>query len=93
MGCIRRARELPRVVARSILCGMRHVTVIERVKALLQEKAPQAICDDCITSDLGLSIRQHANHKTRELAQQPLFDRRKDRCAQCGEYKLVIRHA
>ena len=33
-----------------------------------QRLAPDPICDDCITEKLGLSVRQHANHKTRELA-------------------------
>jgi hypothetical protein len=47
--------------------------------------------DDCIAERLELSVRQHANHKTRELAGQGGFERRKDVCSLCGETKLVIR--
>jgi hypothetical protein len=37
-------------------------------------------------------VRQHANHKSRELAEMPFFDRRKAACAACGDSKLVIRY-
>jgi ribosomal protein S14 len=38
-----------------------------------------------------LSLRQHANHKTRELAQAAGFDRRINPCSICGSEKKVIR--
>ncbi|MCZ6861286.1 MAG: hypothetical protein O7I42_13600, partial [Alphaproteobacteria bacterium] len=44
------------------------MTVLERVRELLIKNSPMAICDDCIKEMLGLSIREHANHKTRQLA-------------------------
>lgn len=52
---------------------------------------PQAVCDDCIAERLQISIRQHANHKTRELAGSGGFERRKGQCTLCGSEKLVIR--
>lgn len=35
-------------------------------------------------------IRQHVNHKTRELAVKKGFVRRKDVCGTCGEEREVI---
>lgn len=69
------------------------MTVLNDVQKLITRRNSKPICDDCITKSLGLSVRQHANHKTRELAELPGFDRRKDVCSVCGEAKLVIRRA
>ena len=69
------------------------MTVLENVRELIEGMAPAAICDDCIKDRLQLSVRQHANHKTRELARTRGFDRRRDSCAVCGIVKLVIRRA
>ncbi len=66
------------------------MTVMERVQRLVV-KLTTAICDDCIKNSLHLSVRQHANHKTRELAMLPKFDRRIDVCGTCGSTKQVIR--
>ena len=66
------------------------MTVLDRVRGLIQRLAPEPICDDCITERLGLSVRQHANHKTRELAGMPGFERRKENCSICGSDKMVI---
>ena len=66
-------------------------TVLEQVSALIERLSPAPICDDCIAKTLGLSVRQHANHKTRELAGTNGYERRKDACSLCGETKLVIR--
>lgn len=41
------------------------MTVLERVRKLLIESSPMAICDDCIADRLDLGVRQHANHKAR----------------------------
>lgn len=68
------------------------MNVLERVKALITRLTPEPICDDCVTEKLGLSIRQHANHKTRELAGSHGFERRLDMCSICGATKKVIRH-
>ena len=67
------------------------MTVLEEVTTLIETLAPNGICDDCIATRLQLSVRQHANHKTRELASMPGFDRRRDSCSVCGAAKLVIR--
>ena len=67
------------------------MAILDDVRALIGRLAPQAVCDDCIAKTLGLSVRQHANHKTRELAGSRGFERRKDVCSLCGDEKLVIR--
>jgi len=67
--------------------------VLDDVRDLIIRRAPEPICDDCITVELGLSIRQHANHKTRELARMRGFDRRDGHCPRCGGDKKVIRYA
>ena len=69
------------------------MTVLDEVRNLIETMAPDAVCDDCIASLLDLSVRQHANHKTRELAETPGFDRRRNNCSFCGSVKLVIRCA
>lgn len=68
------------------------MTVRDEVAALVTRLAGAPICDDCITQRLGLSVRQHANHKTRELAGTRGYERRIDPCSICGESKKVIRH-
>ncbi|MEH6791107.1 hypothetical protein [Parasphingorhabdus sp.] len=69
------------------------MTVLDDVTKLVIRLAPEPICDDCIADRLGLSVRQHANHKTREIAGKSGFERRKDVCSICGLEKLVIRKA
>ena len=54
------------------------MTVFDDVRALIDRLAPEPICDDRVAERLGLSVRQHANHKTRELASSNGFERRKD---------------
>jgi hypothetical protein len=67
------------------------MTVLEDVARLVTRLSPEPVCDDCIAERLGLSVRQHANHKTRELAGSNGYERRRDRCSLCGADKLVIR--
>ena len=67
------------------------MTVLNRVVNLIVGRAPDPLCDDCIAEILNLTVRQHANHKTRELARQIGFDRRNDTCSLCHREKLVIR--
>lgn len=69
----------------------RSMTVLEQVRALIERLSPLAICDDCIAEKLGLSVRQHANHKTRELAGTAGFERRQEPCSMCNSVKKVIR--
>lgn len=67
------------------------MTVLDDVRSFIARLAPDAVCDDCIADRLKLSVRQHANHKTRELAGSGGFERRKAPCSLCGGDKLVIR--
>ena len=67
------------------------MTVLADVRSFIGRLAPDAVCDDCIADRLNLSVRQHANHKTRELAGSGGFERRKAPCSLCGAEKLVIR--
>ena len=66
------------------------VTALDQVRALIERLAPKAICDDCIAERLDLGVRQHANHKTRELAGSHGFVRDKSTCSMCGSIKLAI---
>lgn len=66
-------------------------TVAGRVAALIERLSPEAVCDDCITDRLALTVRQHANHKTRELAGTRGFERQHGPCSLCGATKKVIR--
>jgi hypothetical protein len=65
-------------------------TVLDRVRAFVLRLAPEPVCDDCIAERLDLSVRQHANHKSRELAGSHGFVRAKGPCSLCGASKLVI---
>lgn len=67
------------------------MTVLEDVADYIKRSAPRPVCDDCIAKGPGLSVRQHANLKTRGLAAQPDFDRRVDVCRECVATKKVIR--
>jgi hypothetical protein len=49
-----------------LMTGCNEVT--DNVRARVLQILPQAIYDDCIADKLQLSVRQHANHNTRELA-------------------------
>jgi hypothetical protein len=66
------------------------MTVLDQVKELITARAPEALCDDCIADKLNLSVRQHANHKTRELGKLRGFKRQIATCGSCGGEKLVI---
>ena len=66
------------------------MAVQDDVAELVRRMAPHGICDDCIAKKLGLSVRQHANHKTRELARSREFRRENDLCHICKSAKLVI---
>ena len=69
------------------------MTVLDDVRALVTRLSPEPVCDECIAELLDLSVRQHANHKSRELAGTGGFERRKGRCSLCEADKLVIRRA
>lgn len=67
------------------------MTALDKVRALVDSISPKCICDDCITTRLNFSIRQHVNHKTRELAFEASYERTKQNCAFCGASKMSIR--
>lgn len=69
------------------------MTILDDVSGFIKAQSPKAVCDDCIADGLTLSVRQHANHKTRELARQFGFDRHRDVCSMCKDTKLVISYA
>lgn len=66
------------------------MTVQDDVADLVTRMKPHGICDSCITLKLGLTVTQHANHKTIELARSAGFRREKDLCHVCGQTKVVI---
>jgi hypothetical protein len=66
------------------------MTVLDDVRRFVGSLSPSPVCDDCIADQLQLSVRQHANHKTRELVGQDGFERLKGNCTLCGADKLVI---
>jgi hypothetical protein len=69
------------------------MTVFSDVRSFIVAHSPRAVCDDCIATGLGLSVRQHANHKTRELERMPRFNRRVQTCSVCGHEKKSIAYA
>lgn len=68
------------------------MSVLEKVRGLIERLAPHAVCEDCITDRLKLSVRQHVNDKRRELAAEPRFERGVDVCSLCRSHKKVIRY-
>jgi hypothetical protein len=69
------------------------MTVLDEVRNFITRLSPEPVCDDCIAQRLGLSVRQHANHKSRELAGTERFERSKGQCSLCRADKLVIRRS
>ena len=67
------------------------MTILEDVQNIIHKCSPQKICDDCIAEKLKMPNRQHANHKTRELATFSAYERFKNACNFCGGKKLVIK--
>lgn len=67
------------------------MSVLEDAELYISKISPKSICDDCLALKLKITPRQHANHKSRELAKGAKFDRRKAECSFCRGTKLVIR--
>lgn len=65
------------------------MTVLDDVRGFVSRLSPDPVCDDCITDRLGLSAREHANHRSRELGGTAGFERRKSACSLCRKVKLV----
>ena len=66
------------------------MTVKDEVRNLIVTRKPKALCDDCITTILSISGRQHANHKTIKLEREEGFPRHHGRCSVCAGEKKVI---
>jgi AraC-like DNA-binding protein len=64
-------------------------TVAERVIKFLQDKRGNAICDDCIAREMGLSRRQQAYHVTNVLGLTRDYERQIGPCSHCKEAKSV----
>jgi len=67
------------------------MSALDTVRRLVERLSPEAICDPCIADRLELSVRQQADHHTRELAGSNGFERQIDVCSFCGGTKKVIR--
>jgi hypothetical protein len=68
------------------------MTIAGQIEQLIESLEGAAICDDCVTDRLNLSVRSQANVITRGLGDQEAFDRGKASCSDCGSVKTVIRH-
>lgn len=68
------------------------MTIAKQIEALIRRLDGVAICDDCITDRLNLSVRSQANVVTREIGGSGGFQREKNACGLCGATKTVIRH-
>jgi hypothetical protein len=71
----------------------RNTTIAGQIEALVKRLAGAAICDDCVTDRLNLSVRSQANIVTRGLGGEAGFERHKAPCAFCEATKTVIRYA
>ena len=67
-------------------------TIAGQIERLIARLDGAAICDDCITERLDLSVRSQANVVTHELGGQRGYERSKDDCTLCTRTKIVIRH-
>jgi len=70
----------------------RRMTIAGQIEQLIESLEGAAICDDCITDRLNLSVRSQANAITRGLGNEKRFDRGKASCGLCGSTKTVVRH-
>lgn len=67
-------------------------TIAGQIAALIRRMDGVALCDDCITDRLDLSVRSQANVVTRSISGTDGFERLKSPCGLCGSTKTVIRH-
>jgi len=67
------------------------MTIPERIKSFLRERIDVPHCDDCIAKKLRLRSRQQSQHVSVEIAGSENFLRRRGRCSECGNERLVIR--
>jgi hypothetical protein len=60
--------EAMNVTAIPIISKAHEMIVLEDIGRRVSRLSPNPVCDDRIAERLSLSVRQHANQKTRELA-------------------------
>lgn len=68
------------------------MTIAAQIEALIRRLDGVAICDDCITDRLNLSVRSQANVVTRGLGGAGGFAREKRPCGLCSAVKTAISH-
>lgn len=68
------------------------MTIAAQIKALIQRLDGVAICDDCITDRLNLSVRSQANVVTRTLGGAGGYARQKQGCGLCNSVKTSTSH-
>lgn len=71
---------------------MRSMTIAGQIEALIQRLEGVAICDDCITDRLDLSVRSQANAVTRTLGGADGYRREKQQCGLCSAVKISTLH-
>ena len=49
-------------------------------------------CDDCLSSQLGITPRQQVNQIGNTLLRQGAIQRRKGRCTLCGKYNKIVNY-
>jgi len=67
--------------------------VAQRVNDHLSGKSPNAICDNCIQVELGLTQIAQATQITCALGTTADFRREQGVCATCGRERIVISRA
>ena len=65
------------------------ITVPQRVAALLKNRVPDELCDECIATILDLKRHQQAQQATSGLAASGAFARDRGTCANCHKNVLV----
>ena len=70
----------------------RSMTIAGQIEALIQRLDGVAICDDCVTDRLNLSVRSQANVVTRGLGGANGFRREKRPCGLCSSIKVSTSH-
>jgi len=68
------------------------MTIAAEIEALIQRLEGVAICDDCITDRLNLSVRSQANVVTRNLGSAGGYIREKRPCGVCNTVKTSTSH-
>jgi hypothetical protein len=68
------------------------MTIAGQIEALIQRLQGVAICDDCVTDRLNLSVRSQANVVTRGLGGSNGFRREKQPCGLCNSIKVSTSH-